>query len=322
VGTQRAAAPVPRERDWAIAPELPSHETSGLSMDIVSVLRMVVRHWRVTVPAVLLTIAGVVGAVVLSPPVYQTSGSLVLLNPPAPPVATDPADTAAVNANPYLRFNDLSIVADVIGRTMSGAAMANTLEERGIDDYEVTGSTDFSRGPIIEAIAREPTPEESIQSSQVVLEEIETVLAERQLSQGADPAYLITADQIEVPSEATALYGSTIRSVIAVLVLGGICVLGLAILVEAISARRAARRANADGTGVPSRADGDSERSPDWATGAPADNTETASHLPHPGWNPSDVRLGPSTSSLDNGQQRKAMTGRRKATTGRRSRLI
>jgi hypothetical protein len=285
------------------------------------------------VPVVLLTIAGAVGAVVvLSPPVYQTSGSLVLLNPPAPPVVTDPADTATVNTNPYVRFNDLSVVADVIGRTMSGAAMANTLEERGIDDYEVTGSTDFSRGPIIEAIAREPTPEESIQSSQVVLEEIETVLAERQLSQGADPAYLITADQIEVPSEATALYGSTIRSVIAVLVLGGICVLGLAILVEAISARRAARRANADGTGVPSRvrraarranadgtgvpsrADGDSERSPDWATGAPADNTETASRLPHPGWSPTEVPLT-STSSTENGR-------RRKATTGRRSRLI
>jgi hypothetical protein len=287
-----------------------------MSMDILSLLGMVVRHWRVTVPVVLLTIAGAVGAVVvLSPPVYQTSGSLVLLNPPAPPVVTDPADTATVNTNPYVRFNDLSVVADVIGRTMSGAAMANTLDERGVDDYEVTGSTDFSRGPIIEAIARESTPEESIQSSQLVLEETEAVLAERQLSQGADPAYLITADQIEVPSEATALYGSTIRSMIAVLVLGGICVLGLAILAEAISTRRAARRANADGIDVTSRTDGDSQRSPDWVTGGPAD-------LSHPGWNPSEVRLRPSTSSTDNGQRGKATTGRRKAATSRRSRLI
>jgi hypothetical protein len=294
-------------------------------MDILSVLGMVVRRWRVTVPVVLLTIAGAVGAVVvLSPPVYQTSGSLVLLNPPAPPLVTDPADTATVNTNPYVRFNDLSVVADVIGRTMSSAAMANTLDERGVDDYEVTGSTDFSRGPIIEAIARESTPEESIQSSQLVLEETEAVLAERQLSQGADPAYLITADQLEVPSEATALYGSTIRSVIAVLVLGGMCVLGLAILAEAISTRRAARRANADGTGVLSRTESDATQSPDWATGAPADNTETASRLSQPGWNPSEVRLRPSTSSTENGQRRKSTTGRRsrKAATSRRSRLI
>jgi hypothetical protein len=310
-------------------------------MDILSVLGMVVRHWRVTVPAVLLTIAGVVAAVVLSPPVYQTSGSLVLLNPPEPPAETDSADMATVNANPYLRFNDLSVVADVIGRTMSGAAMAITLEEQGVDDYEVTGSVAFSRGPIIEATARESTPEESIQSSQVVLEEIETVLAERQLSQGADPAYVITVDQIEVPSEATALYGSTIRSMIAVVALGGLCVLGLAILAEAISTRRAARRvnadgidvtsraegdskrgrrraanrANADGIDVTSRADDDSKRSSDWATGAPADKEETASHLPHPGWNPPEVRLRPSTSNTGNGQ-------RGKATTGHRSRLI
>ena len=82
---------------------------------------------------------------------------------------------------------------------MSGAAMANTLEERGVDDYEVMGSTNFSRGPIIEATARETTPEESVRSSQLVLKEIETVLADRQLSQGADPAYLINVDQIEVP---------------------------------------------------------------------------------------------------------------------------
>ena len=95
-------------------PEPPSHEKPGLSMDILSVLGMVVRHWRVTVPAVLLTIAGVVAAVVLSPPVYQTSGSLVLLNPPALPEVADPADTAKVNANPYLRFNDLSVVVDII----------------------------------------------------------------------------------------------------------------------------------------------------------------------------------------------------------------
>jgi hypothetical protein len=63
----------------------PEGEAPSISMDILSLLRLFVRHWRVTGPAVLLTLVALLVAVQNSSPTYQATGSVALLSPPSPP---------------------------------------------------------------------------------------------------------------------------------------------------------------------------------------------------------------------------------------------
>ena len=48
----------------------PGSEPSGLSMDVLTLLRLVVRHWRVTAPALLLTLVGLVALLQAASPTY------------------------------------------------------------------------------------------------------------------------------------------------------------------------------------------------------------------------------------------------------------
>jgi uncharacterized protein involved in exopolysaccharide biosynthesis len=48
---------------------------SGVSMDVLSILRLLIRHWRVTAPAALLTVFLVGAALRSSSPTYEATGS-------------------------------------------------------------------------------------------------------------------------------------------------------------------------------------------------------------------------------------------------------
>ncbi|HEX6419759.1 MAG TPA: hypothetical protein VFZ77_14765 [Acidimicrobiales bacterium] len=208
-------------------------------MDVLSLLRLVSRHWRVTVPAVALTLLGVFAAVQLSSPTYQSTGSVLLLNPPPVPETDNPE--AIAPDNPYTRFNDLSVIADIIARVMAGDATRAVLEERGVSGYEVVANR-FSRGPMIEVTGEAATAEAAVRSAEVALGEVEAVLLERQAAEGTDPRYYITSEPLQQPTTATAVYGSTVRAAIAALAFGALCTLALAVLAEAVVTRRAARR--------------------------------------------------------------------------------
>jgi hypothetical protein len=211
-------------------------------MDVLSVLRLVGRHWRVTVPAALMTLLGLVAALQLSSPTYQATGSIVLLSPPEAPdvnAVPDPAPTPEVGQNPFARYGDLAVMADILARVMDSDSMRAEIEAQGITDYEVLANR-LSRGPVIEVMGEEPTVEAAIRSTETVLTKVDAVLVELQQAEGADPQYFINSTPLEPPSTATAMYGSTLRAAIAALVVGLLCTLGLAVVAEAFAQRRTA----------------------------------------------------------------------------------
>jgi hypothetical protein len=216
-------------------------KSSLVPMDIMSLLRLVFRHWRYTIPAALLTIGMVVAAVKVSPPTYQAAGSLVLLNPPAPPDDNTGAVPVQNYENPYVRFNDLRVVVDVVARLVGGDTKREELAELGVTGYQAAGNA-FSDGPVIEVTGAGPTAEDAIRSAEIVLTEIDEVLAENQQAQGTDPEYFITTLPLQRPTAAHAQYGSTMRAAIGAVALGGLYTLAIVAFAEALSRRRAARR--------------------------------------------------------------------------------
>ncbi len=222
-------------------------------MDVLSLLRLVGRHWRVTAPALLLTLLGLVAALQLSSPTYQATGSIVLLSPPeAPDVNAAPgsAPMPEVGQNPFARYGDLSVVADILARVMDGDSMRADIEATGITGYEVLANS-VSRGPVIEVAGEEPTPDAAIRSAESVLREVDATLIELQQAEGADPDYFISTAPLEPASTATAIYGSTVRAAIAALAVGLLCTLALAVLAEAVVQRRTARPITTPGPPAP-----------------------------------------------------------------------
>jgi hypothetical protein len=233
----------------------------------------------VTAPAALLTVIGLVAAFQLSSPTYEATGSVVLLSPPEPPDVTGRPESASapdVGQNPFARYGDLSVVADILARVMDSDSKRAEFESEGVTDYAVVANR-LQRGPVVEVTGQGPNPEAATRSAELVLAEVDTVLSELQRDEGADPDYFVNTAPLDPPSTATAMYGSTLRAEIAALALGVLGTLGLAVLAEALARRRTERPSAAAGpvtldAASPGTEGGASNgtRKADWSTILPA----------------------------------------------------
>jgi hypothetical protein len=213
-----------------------------VSMDLMSLVRLIGRHWRVTVPAAVVTFLLVVAALVLSSPTYAASASVALFSPPDAPEASDASGAVpTAGENPFTRYGDLSVVADILARRMDSDAERAALKAEGVSGYEVVANR-LQRGPLVEVTGTGPNPAAAIDSADRVVAEFEAVLAEMQESEGADPDYFITSGAVEPPETAVAQVGSTLRTAIAALAVGGLATLGLAVVAEAFTRRRRGAR--------------------------------------------------------------------------------
>jgi hypothetical protein len=245
-------------------------------MDVLSLLRLLCRHWRVTAPVALLTVLALVAAFQFSSPTYEATGSILLSSPPEPPDVDDLPEGAPVPVvGPLARYGDLAVVSDILARVMDSDSKRAEFESQGVTGYDVAANR-LERGPVVEVTGQGPNPDVATRTTEIVLKEVEAVLLERQQDEGADPEYFVTSTRLEPPSTATAMYGSTVRAAIGALAVGTVCMFGLAVLAEAFARRRTARPGAAAGTVMPDaagrRTEGASNgtRKTDWSAILPA----------------------------------------------------
>jgi hypothetical protein len=325
------ARPVPvseNEEPMVLSSAASKSERPGVSMDLLSLLRLISRHWRVTIPAALLTLIGLVGAFLVSSPTYEATGSVLLLAPPEAPrvdPATGEAASPGVGQNPFARYGDLSIVADILARFMDSDSKRTEFEAEGVSGYVVAANS-LQRGPVVDVTGKGSSSEEAIASADAVLEDVDATLTELQVAEDADPDYHITSALLEPPSTATAMVGSTLRTAIAVMALGGLGTLGLAVVAEAIGRRRAVRPDTEAGDAGSDAADPGNDRDAsngalvaDWsailpalrlARGEPLQEASTGDEVPledsprrEPGWQKTAPEPT-SKQSGDNGHKR------------------
>ena len=113
-------------------------------MDLLLIVRKIWRHKLLTVPVILLTLAGAVYVVAVKEPLYEASSSYLLISPRAAPtaeeIARNPALAKVHADNPYTRFADQSVVVDVLERSMSTESARRTLMRAGADPRYTVGS--------------------------------------------------------------------------------------------------------------------------------------------------------------------------------------
>ena len=214
-------------------------------MDLLTLFRLLGRHKIVVAVASLFTLTLMVGSYVMAPPVFRATGSIVLFSPPKPP-DPDPAKPAeAVDGaeNPYVRFNDITVVVDILVRVMQTSEVEQGLRDSGLSGtYTIGANLDFERGPIIDVAAEAGTSMKAKDSAKLVMNELGTQLQKLQTDQGTSVAYQIRGSTVVEPARATTVISSAIRRLIASGALGGMLVIGSALLADVRATRRRQRK--------------------------------------------------------------------------------
>ena len=79
-----------------------------------------------------------------------------------PPEAGDaPSVDPAAGENPFTRYGDLSVVADIVARRMDSDAEQAALKAEGVSGYEVVANR-LQRGPLVEVTGTGPNPAAAI----------------------------------------------------------------------------------------------------------------------------------------------------------------
>jgi hypothetical protein len=216
-------------------------------MDLLLIARKIWRHKLLTVPVILLTLAGAVYVVAVKEPLYEASTSYLLISPrPAPTaeeIARNPALAKVRADNPYTRFTDQSVVVDVLERRLSTESARRTLMDAGADPrYTVGSGVEFgSSVPIMQITALAATPEAAIQSAKVVGGAAIAELDRMQKEHDVDPGYRITAMRVEEPDGARLKASGQLRMLVGVLVLGTVLLFIVVSVTDALEGLRRER---------------------------------------------------------------------------------
>ena len=207
-------------------------------MDFWQTLRVLLRRWYVAVPVLLATL-GVAGATFLSVPTqYESSGTAVLIMPPAgPSVSNDPSKPVGT-VNPLLAFDgSLEVSAKLETATLSDPAVLEQLAAQG-GTAEIEAGDGGLNGPFILVIATSPSPATSQRTVQLAFAHIQSELTERQDRLGSPKSTYINVESVVSATPGEAKIGGKVRAAGAALALGLIVSLWSAFVIESIMQRR------------------------------------------------------------------------------------
>jgi hypothetical protein len=183
------------------------------------------RYKFATFPVLLLTLALGFYVMILSPPVYEASGSYILVSPPAPPtqqqITDDPA-LAKVNANnPLVAYGNLQVVGLMLSKAMSTKAIQDTLLREGVDPRSsAVNDTITSNAPLVDITGVGSTPALATQSGMREGQTLVALLNNIQARMGVSPAYRVSAYPLVGPDQATVKNSGKLRNLILVIVVG------------------------------------------------------------------------------------------------------
>jgi hypothetical protein len=211
-------------------------------------------RWLLTAGLLLLTLLGVVVALVELPPSYQAESSVVLL---ASPAASRPNGD-----NPYLSFSpSLTLTADVVSRQMTAPQTAYDLTSNGYPDaYTValaTYTTDTT-GSVLLVTVTGPDQAAVEITLHGVTQEISKVLAKLQAS--SPPVDRITAATISMSRQATLSLTQLARLLAVLIGVGLAASFGVPWLVEAQVLGRRIQRDAAEAGASPLEEDSSASR--------------------------------------------------------------
>ena len=187
-------------------------EGSAERMNVLTTIAgMLWRHKRVTIPVVLLTLAGIFYVTEIRVPSYQAEANVLLLSPPAPPTAEQIAQAPALAKanNPYANIGNPLYAADLMTSLVTSPDAQQSLEDAGVSPgYQVTVDTEGTpvSPPALDVTGVGSSPQAAIQGANLVAAAISSDLRQLQESQHVPDQFMITTVQYVASSSATASF--------------------------------------------------------------------------------------------------------------------
>jgi hypothetical protein len=191
------------------ASETRGHDSDELAAPF-RLIQLLYRRRLVVVPMLLIAAVSLFVTQLVSPKVYEASGSILLFVPPAPPNTTPPAPKGVTvdsvpTGNPYLGLGDLNITVDIVSNLLNTSAEAHDLRAQGVHGaYSISPDNSAFHGPIVDILAKAPDAAEAMHSTRLVMTELTHQLAAIQTQQHTDPRYFVKVSTVTNPDGATA----------------------------------------------------------------------------------------------------------------------
>ncbi|MPZ26522.1 MAG: hypothetical protein GEV12_08705 [Micromonosporaceae bacterium] len=214
-------------------------------MDFWDVAKLMWRRWYVTLPALLLILAGAVLTGLTVNPDYQVTGHVALVGPA---VQRTEGENTVTRINPW----SAEALADAATIRLQGKALADLLKAEGYTgewSALVTG-----RLPVIRLEVVAERPEQAQATLQRLREAIDLEVRDRQAEYNVAPEEQVTTVDYDGGETVEAVTGKVKRALIVVVGAGLILTTGLVVAYDAIARRR--RTAAEEEAGQPEPATG------------------------------------------------------------------
>jgi hypothetical protein len=214
-------------------------------MSLLLIFRKIWNYKLVTLPVIALVLAGAVYVMAVQSPTYEASATYILVNPPPPPteaeILANPELGRIAVDNPYLRFSDGSVLVQVLASRLNSEEVRRSLAEQGADpSYAAQPSAEFGfSAPILQITGTGPTAVAAVGTANLVGRALTRELDRMQQQRGVDKDYRIKTEAVVPANGATLKASGKLRSLVAVLALGGILLFIVISIVDAVSALRA-----------------------------------------------------------------------------------
>lgn len=201
-------------------------------MDLLQLLKLLVRQWVVVLLTLLTTAAAAIGLSGQVQPEYNADGSVVLLSSVRP-------DGAVSALNPWERFGtSQQVAAQALLSVMRSEAFDRRAAAAGItDEFDVLISP-TGGGAIIDLSVKGKDNQAVVAELSLLKDALQKELAGLQERSGAPPNSWLTADVLSFPLEATVLTGSKKRAIAGIGLLGTAIAVGLALISDGHVSRR------------------------------------------------------------------------------------
>jgi hypothetical protein len=210
---------------------------------LLAIMRKLWRYKLVTLPIIGLALFGSVYVVAFKPPVYQSSVSYILFTPPPPPTESDILKNPAVVRgadNPYTRFADLTVVAQLMATRLSSDETRASLAQRGaVPSYTAEPGGGFSYStPTIQITGIGPTAQTAIKTADVVGSALTRELDKMQEAKGVAAKYRITTQPVVPAHGAKLMPSGTLRALFGVVAIASILLFFVVSILDAVAALR------------------------------------------------------------------------------------
>ncbi len=231
-------------------------------MDYRKLLAVVRRYWVAVFAVLVLTAVAVVLVPAHISPDYDARGTVILLSPST---ATDSSTGQNVGINPWSRFgaSGEGVAATAIIEVLQSKAVEEVvLDDDAVQEYSITANPG-GNGAILDISVLASTDDAAVAAFDLIVDRLAAELESRQEAAGAPADTRLESNVLTRPDSALELQGSRTRAMLALVVLGAIAAVAVAVALDTLFAGRRDRAAD----GSPASTQATDDETPDKGKG-------------------------------------------------------